>query len=194
MVRAAAGDTKPRVVVVGGSLGGLYAALWLREAGCAVEVFERTPAVLQDRGSGIVLNPATVRCFVGHGVYLAELSVTANWFRYMSPDGSIAHEERSHYRFAAYSTLYGQLLDAFGQGHYHLAEECTGFDQDPTGVTARFPSGRDERRNMLVFADGINSVGRRILLPDVAPRYAGYMAWRGSVGEKGLSPQTFDAF
>jgi 2,6-dihydroxypyridine 3-monooxygenase len=193
MARAAAGDTKPRVVVVGGSLGGLHAALWLRDAGCAVEVFERSPVLLQDRGSGIVLNPATVRYFVGHGLHPAALSATANWFRYMSPDGSVAHQERSQYRFAAYSTLYAQLLDAFGQGHYHLAEECTGFDQDPTGVTARFASGRDERGNMLVFADGINSVGRRMLLPDVAPRYAGYVAWRGTVDETALSRKTFDA-
>jgi 2,6-dihydroxypyridine 3-monooxygenase len=190
---ADAADTKPRVVVVGGSLGGLHAALWLRDAGCAVEVFERSPALLQDRGSGIVLNPATVRYFVGHGLPPAQLSATANWFRYMSPDGSIAHEEESHYRFAAYSTLYGQLLDAFGHGHYHLAEECTGFDRDSTGVTARFAGGREERSDLLVFADGINSVGRRMLLPDIVPRYGGYVAWRGTVDEKALSRETFDA-
>src|SRR5205085_4003799 len=141
----------------------------------------------------IVLNPATVRYFVGHGLHLAGLSVTANWFRYMSPDGSTAHEEESQYRFAAYSALYGQLLDAFGQGHYHLAEECTGFDQDPTGVTACFASGREEWGNVLVFADGINSVGRHMLLPDVTPRYACCVAWRGTVDEKALSRKTFDA-
>ena len=184
--------TKPRVVVVGGSLGGLHAALRLRDAGCAVEVFERSPVLLQDRGSGIVLNPATVRYFIDHDFHPAELSAAVNRFRYLSPDGGIAYEDGSHYRFAAYSLLYGQLLSAFGLGHYHLAEECTGFDQDTTSVTVRFASKREEEADLLVFADGINSAGRRRLLPSVMPRYAGYVAWRGTVNEKALSRKTFD--
>ncbi len=184
--------TKPRVVVVGGSLGGLHAALWLRDAGCAVEVFERSPVLLQDRGSGIVLNPATVRYFIDHDFHPAELSAAVNRFRYLSPDGGIAYEDGSHYRFAAYSLLYGQLLSAFGLKHYHLAGECTGFDQDTTAVTVRFASGREEEADLLVFADGINSAGRRMLLPTVIPRYAGYVAWRGTVNEQALSHKTFD--
>ena len=56
-----AGTSRPRVVVMGGSLGGLTAALVLRDAGCDVEVYERSELPLEGRGAGIVLNPATVR-------------------------------------------------------------------------------------------------------------------------------------
>jgi 2,6-dihydroxypyridine 3-monooxygenase len=52
------------MIVVGGSLGGLSAAVWLRDLGCDVEVFERAPVFLEDRGAGIMLNPATVRYFL----------------------------------------------------------------------------------------------------------------------------------
>ena len=52
-----------RVVVVGGSLGGLNAALVLRDAGCDVEVYERSEIPLEGQGAGIVLNPTTVRFF-----------------------------------------------------------------------------------------------------------------------------------
>ena len=43
----------PRVIVMGGSLGGLTAALVLRDAGCDVRVFERSSSALQARGAGI---------------------------------------------------------------------------------------------------------------------------------------------
>ncbi len=51
----------PRVVVVGGSVGGLTAALVLRDAGCDVTVFERSSAALQARGAGIAALEATLR-------------------------------------------------------------------------------------------------------------------------------------
>src|SRR5262249_14108231 len=39
-----------RVIVMGGSLGGLNAALWLRYAGCDVDVYERSPSPMEGRG------------------------------------------------------------------------------------------------------------------------------------------------
>ena len=52
-----------RAIVIGGSIGGLTTALLLRDAGFDVTIFERTPAVLDGRGSGIVLQPDTLRWF-----------------------------------------------------------------------------------------------------------------------------------
>jgi 2-polyprenyl-6-methoxyphenol hydroxylase-like FAD-dependent oxidoreductase len=45
--------SKPRALVIGGSLGGLMAGIESLHAGCDVEVFERSPRVLDDRGAGI---------------------------------------------------------------------------------------------------------------------------------------------
>ncbi|MCX6463277.1 MAG: NAD-binding protein, partial [Pseudonocardiales bacterium] len=60
-------DDQPRVIVVGGSMGGLTAALVLRELGMRVDVFERSPELLDGRGAGIVLQPDTVRWFRENG-------------------------------------------------------------------------------------------------------------------------------
>ena len=49
--------------MIGGSIGGLTTALLLRRLGFDVEVFERTPANLDGRGGGIVLQPDTLRWF-----------------------------------------------------------------------------------------------------------------------------------
>ena len=51
----------PRVIVMGGSVGGLTAALVLRDVGCEVRVFERSSAALQARGAGIAALDATLR-------------------------------------------------------------------------------------------------------------------------------------
>ncbi len=45
----------PKVIVIGGSLGGLFAAIALRSVNCDVEVFEKSPVNMKGRGAGIVM-------------------------------------------------------------------------------------------------------------------------------------------
>jgi 2,6-dihydroxypyridine 3-monooxygenase len=185
---------KLHVVVMGGSLGGLTAALTLRDAGCDVEVYERSNTLLTGQGAGIVLNPATVGYFTENAVLsVNEISVAARWVRYIDENGRIAAEQPCTYRFSSYNALYRGLLDCFDMDHYHLGEGVVGFDQDDNGVTVWFTSGQSAHCDLLVCADGIRSSGRKRLLPDVSPEYAGYIAWRGTVGETELSPHTFAA-
>ncbi|MDQ3924011.1 MAG: FAD binding domain-containing protein [Actinomycetota bacterium] len=177
---------------MGGSLGGLTAALVLRDAGCDVEVYERSEIPLEGRGAGIVLNPATVRYFTENDVLgVGEISTSTRWVRYMDRDGSTAAEHHFSYRFTSYNTLYRGLLVCFDDDRYHLGEEVVEFDQDAGGVTIRFASDHSERCHLLVCADGIRSTARRLLLPDVTPEYAGYVGWRGTVEETELSLETF---
>ncbi|HEY6411674.1 MAG TPA: FAD binding domain-containing protein [Ktedonobacteraceae bacterium] len=183
---------RPHVLVMGGSLAGLTAALTLRDAGCDVEVYERSNSPLAGQGAGIVLNPATVRYFTKNGVLdISEISVAAHWVRYMDRDGGIADEKPCTYRFSSYNALYRGLLDCFNTEHYYIGEAIVGFDQDDGGVDVRFASGRIVRCDLLVCADGIRSTGRGLLLPDVSLEYVGYIAWRGTVSEAELRPDTF---
>jgi 2,6-dihydroxypyridine 3-monooxygenase len=95
-------------VVVGGSLGGLTAALVLRDAGATVDVYERSAAPLHDLGAGVVLHPATVRYPLRHGLCdLDEISSPTRRVRYLNRDGLIAHERPCRYRLTSYHTLYG---------------------------------------------------------------------------------------
>jgi 2,6-dihydroxypyridine 3-monooxygenase len=183
----------PRVVVVGGSLAGLTAALVLRDGGCDVEVFERTPVTLEGRGAGIVLHPRTVQYLVEHAPStLRGVSTSARWFRYLAEDEGVVHEEPCRYRFTSYTSIYHPLRVLLGDESYHVDEAAVDFEQDADGVTVRFASGRIERCDMLVCADGINSTGRRKLLPDAEPEYAGYIAWRGTLDESELRDATRD--
>ncbi len=181
------------VAVVGGSLGGLTAALVLRDIGCDVHVYERSTAELEARGAGIAVLDETVRYFVERDVLDVEEVCTATpYVRYLHPDGSVRFEEDRRYRFSSWNTIYRALLGCFADDRYHLEKEMVSFDQADGRVEVRFADGTSRGCDLLVCADGIASTARDILLPEVEPVYAGYVAWRGTVPEQELTDETFE--
>ena len=184
---------RPRVGVVGGSLGGLITALQLRDVGCDVHVFERSPVPLEGRGAGIVLHPVTTRYFEDHGLLdLGRVSSSARTLRYLTRDGGVLLEEPIAYRFTSYATLYAALVDFFDPARYHLGKDLVGFEDDPDRVVARFADGGAEPFDLLVGADGIRSTVRGLLFPAVHPAYAGYVGWRGTLPEGELPDRARD--
>jgi 2,6-dihydroxypyridine 3-monooxygenase len=182
----------PRVVVMGGSLGGLTAGLVLRDIGCDVTVFERSRTPLEGRGAGIVLHPATVRYFTENNLLeLNQVSAPADRLRYVARDSSVAHEEPCRYRFTSYYTLHQGLLDAMDPERYEMGAEVAGWHADADGVTVELADGRTRACDLLVAADGIQSMARRKLMPEVEPRYSGYVGWRGTVGAGDISARAF---
>jgi 2,6-dihydroxypyridine 3-monooxygenase len=172
----------------------LSAALWLREAGWDVDVLERSPSPLEGRGAGIVLHPATIRYLVEHGTAdLEAISAPARWLRYLGADAAVLSQAPCAYRFTSWTTLYRQLLAHFGRGRYRMGTEVAGVESDPGGASAVTASGERFDADLLVGADGVASTVRSALLPDVQPAYAGYVGWRGTVAEDGLSGETFAA-
>jgi 2,6-dihydroxypyridine 3-monooxygenase len=180
-VDAADRDPGLRVAVVGGSLGGLTAALLLRDLGCSVDVFERSAARLSGFGAGIVVHEATMRYFAERAGERDGLSVPATSLRFVDASGRVMHEEPSPYSFTAWSTLYANLIGLFGHEHYHHAHALTAIDQDADRVRIRFDNGRLHECDLLVCADGIRSTGRSLLAPGIDPEYAGYVGWRGTL-------------
>jgi 2,6-dihydroxypyridine 3-monooxygenase len=184
----------PTVAVVGGSLGGLTTALVLRDIGCQVTVHERSSSALEARGAGIAVLEQTLRYPVERqGIPPGRISSSTDWIRFLRPDGTVQHAQRHGYRFSAWNTIYRTLLGGLDPDHYLLDREMTSFTSDADGVTARFADGSEVRADLLVCADGISSSSRRLLLPEVTPRYAGYVGWRGVVPEADLSRATYDA-
>ena len=178
---------------MGGSLGGLTAALVLRDLGCRVDVYERSGTALQDRGAGIGLHPMTIRYFTEHDPLDTERVVlTLPWLRFLGDTGAVVYEERTNYRVSSWNTIYRSLLKNFDQAHYRLGYEVVDFHQDAEGVTVRFVGGGSRRAELLVCADGVASTAREKLQPGAKARYAGYVAWRGMVPESALSPATFE--
>ena len=187
--------TRPRVGVAGGSLGGLTAALVLRDLGCDVDVYERSTAELESRGAGIVVLDETLRYLRERtAIRDDEVSIGTSLLRYLGPDGATVYESVRPYRYSGWHTIYRSLLGSFANERYHLGTEVTGFEPEPDGVRVSFADGAEASVELLVCADGIGSASRSRLLPDVRPVPAGYVAWRGTVAEEHLDAATLSIF
>ncbi|HZC34318.1 MAG TPA: hypothetical protein VE242_01825, partial [Chthoniobacterales bacterium] len=178
---------------MGGSIGGLTAALVLRSKGWTVDIFERSSALLEGRGAGIICHPITLRCLTEFGSYsLDDISIKPEWCRYVDPQGRILSQQSCGFRVSSYGALYRALLQIFGMDGYHLGTSVTGFRDEGSEVTAFLSDDEPKRVDLLVCADGINSTARRLLVPSASPEYAGYVAWRGTVGPENVVAETFN--
>jgi 2,6-dihydroxypyridine 3-monooxygenase len=185
----------PRVGIVGGSLAGLTAACLLRDIGCEVEVFERSPAPLSGFGTGIVVQPELVRYFLERTpITLERISVPSEAIRYFNAeDGSLLGEVRAHWRYTSYNALYNGLLQSFGMARYRLGHALVSLEQAGGGVTLGFANGRAAEFDLAVCADGSFSTARALML-GVSPRYSGYITWRGLAPRERLTREAWDTF
>jgi 2,6-dihydroxypyridine 3-monooxygenase len=176
-----------RVAVIGGSLGGLTAALLMRDLGLDVTVYERSAAELEQRGAGIGFLPASYRYLVERArLDLDEVSISTKYIRYLDRQGRVIHEQDQPYRFSSWNTVYRSLLRCFGRARYLLGHECIDIRQRDGKVQITQAEGNVVEVDLLVCADGVGSHARAHLLPEVGARYAGYVAWRGLVHEQEL--------
>jgi 2-polyprenyl-6-methoxyphenol hydroxylase-like FAD-dependent oxidoreductase len=180
-----------KALVIGGSLGGLFAANLLHRAGWDVEVYERVAEELEGRGAGIVTHQELMDALTVAGVTVDDtIGVAVQERVTLASDGSVAGRRAMPQVLTAWSRLYHVLKVAFPRERYHNGFQLESLTQDDNGVTACFKDGRHERADLLVAADGIRSTVRQMLLPQARPEYAGYIAWRGLVEESALSERT----
>jgi 2-polyprenyl-6-methoxyphenol hydroxylase-like FAD-dependent oxidoreductase len=185
---------KPRVIIVGGSIGGLTAALVLRKIGYEVDVFERSNGLLEGRGAGIISHPISLRYpteFAGY--HLDDLSIRPRWCRYIDDQGKVVSEQPCGFRVNSYGALYRALLRCVGLERYHLGSSVTAFQEVGSEVTVFLSTKEVRTADLLVCADGINSTARKLMAPTASPEYASYIAWRGTVGRENVTQNTFDA-
>jgi 2-polyprenyl-6-methoxyphenol hydroxylase-like FAD-dependent oxidoreductase len=179
-----------KAIIVGGGIGGLTAAIALRRVGVEAVVFERA-AELREIGAGITLWANAVRALKKLDVYDAireagaELGGEIRSWRGERISEITADQLKSRLGEANLAVhradLQSALLAALPQGTVRLGAEFVGFGEDGAGVVARFAGGHEERGDLLLGADGIDSSVRAQLFGRSAPRYAGYAAWRGVV-------------
>lgn len=177
-----------RILISGGSLGGLMAANALLRAGHDVTVLERSSRSLEGRGAGIVthenLREALRRCgaAVDHtlGVPVASRVV-------LDSRGEAECRWEHPQVLTSWGRLYALLRTALPTERYRLGAAVVGVEQTETGVRVRLADGEPLAADLLVAADGIRSTVRARFAPAVQPLYAGYIAWRGVCDEASLS-------
>ncbi len=178
-----------RALVIGGSLGGLIAAHLLRSTGWDAVVFERNEEELASRGVGLGTHPQLIAILKRAGIDFDDsMGLTPRKAVCLDRNGKVIIERPAARTLSGWSRLYRALLDGLPGEAYRLGKRLTHVAQDGNGVTAFFADGTDERGDLLVGADGIRSAVRAQFLPDVAPVYAGYVAWRAVLDEADVPP------
>src|SRR5580704_7394702 len=142
--QAVAPSAARQAVVIGGSLGGLFAGLLLRSIGWNVDIYERSPHDLDSRGGGIVLQPDVIEAFHRSGVrYDRSIGVEAAERIFLDREGGIAHRIPMRQIMTSWTSLYAAMRRKFTAEHYHQGAELVGFHQDAAGVAALFADGRE---------------------------------------------------
>jgi 2-polyprenyl-6-methoxyphenol hydroxylase-like FAD-dependent oxidoreductase len=184
----ASAAAKRRAIVVGGSMSGLFAGLLLRARGFEVDIYERVDSELSGRGAGIVAQPIVHDRLRGLGINTADLGVDMTARKVLDAAGQIVCEVECPQTLTAWERLYRLLRDAFPPAHYHRGVGLKGFQQSSRSVTAHWSDGTSGEADLLIGADGIRSTVRMQLLPELAPLYAGYVAWRALLPEQAIPP------
>jgi 2-polyprenyl-6-methoxyphenol hydroxylase-like FAD-dependent oxidoreductase len=178
-----------KLIVVGGGIGGLTAALALHRAGIGVTVFERAPA-FTEVGAGMSLWPNATRVLQSLGVLeqVVARGEPVTQFNLQRPDGQLI----SAISMTGFPTpalcihradLHRALRQQLPAGCLEANQRLEAFTQGPDGVTARFAGGLEANADGLIGADGINSVIRSQLHGAGESIYRGYCIWRGIAPE-----------
>jgi 2-polyprenyl-6-methoxyphenol hydroxylase-like FAD-dependent oxidoreductase len=178
-----------RALVIGGSMSGLLAALALTRRGFDVTVYERGADALAGRGAGIVAQPELKASLSALGLEAgSDLGIEVMARLMFARDGRVTHRLNTAQTMTAWDRVFHLLKAALPADRYHGGKELRRAEQDAHGVTAHFADGTFAQGDVLIGADGIRSTVRQQYLPEAAPLYAGYTAWRGLIAEGAFPP------
>jgi salicylate hydroxylase len=183
-------DQRASIIIVGGGIGGLFAANALIAHGLRVSVYEQAPA-LGEVGAGVFLTPNSVRQMQRVGLdpavetWGARVGPGSHYFRH---DGApIAPVQVTD--SAGWNATFGMhradfvnlLANALPDGVVRTGHCASGLTQDGDVARVSFANGATAEGDIVIGADGIHSELRPYVYPPSRPVFHGSIAYRGVV-------------
>ena len=177
-----------RIGVIGGSLGGLFAAALLTRAGHDVTVLERSAVGLARRGAGLVGQQELFDILARLGLTgVTRSGVIAHERITLDRRGEVVYRDPSPQTQFSWDYLYEGLLSVIPPERYLLDRAVVRVDDRGSEAVVVMEEGRTETFDLVIGADGLNSVARSAVAPErAANHYVGYVTWRGLVPEAAL--------
>ncbi len=193
--------SRPNVVIIGGGIGGLFAANALIAQGLSVTVYEQASA-LGEVGAGVYLTPNAVRHLerVGLGPAIekwgARVGPSSHYFRHDgTPIAPVQVTDACGWN-AAFGMHRADLVHLLAA---HLpasvvqtGHRAVGFEQDGTGARVTFANGVTAQADVVVAADGIHSTLQSYVVPPSKPVFHGKISYRGLVARERLPDWPMD--
>ncbi len=191
------------VVVVGGGIGGLFAANALISHGFQVSLLEQAPA-LGEVGAGVFLTTNSVRQLqrVGLGPSIekrgARVGPGSYYFRHDGmPIAPVQVTDSSGWNatFGMHrADLVEMLAASLPEGVVHVGHRCNGFDQAGSVARVSFTNGAIAEGDLIIAADGIHSELRQHVAPPSRPVFHGSVAYRGVIAHERISHWPTDSW
>jgi 2-polyprenyl-6-methoxyphenol hydroxylase-like FAD-dependent oxidoreductase len=194
----------------------------LRRLGHTVTIYERSPTpLLHDQGAGVVAGGEVQQFMSKYDNTKRPVAVTSKQRLYLNKAGDVIDCENSVQRMTSWDLLYFVARANFdqvdseylegrkvpekggGEGRYEYGREVMGINEEGDRVKVSFEYVRDQESkgtedvvaDLIIIADGASSNMRRLLSPSSLERkYAGYVAFRGTVPETELSKSATAVF
>ncbi|OAL33866.1 hypothetical protein AYO20_06877 [Fonsecaea nubica] len=204
------------IIIVGGSLGGLFTGVALKQHGYDTTILERNPTnLLENQGAGIVAGGDTLSFFERYDRCKRPVAVTSQKRMYLDQSGKVVHEEVMKQTMTSWDLCYYMLRANYdhqqsgyckvpgpqpGDGRIDYRYGCTvtSFQEEGDQIRVLYDTTDGEKvsivGDMLVGADGPSSTIRKILCPEVERKYAGYCVIRGTVPENEATEEARKVF
>lgn len=184
----------PKIVILGGGIGGLAASAFLRRAGFENHVYEQATA-LAEVGAGLVIAPNAARLLRRLGVLDRFLEgavrMQVGWEFRRWQDGTVLSAENLEescmrlYGEHTYTAHRADLLDALRfavhERSIHLGKRCVAVDFEGERAVLHFDDGETVRPDLLIGADGVHSLVRRAAVGPTEAENSGLCAFRALV-------------
>jgi salicylate hydroxylase len=194
-------QSRLNVAIVGGGIGGLFAANALKAQGAQVAVYEQAPAI-GEIGAGVFLTPNSVRHLqrIGLGPEVekwgARVGKESRYFRHDgAPIAPVQVTDSSGWNatFGMHrADLVAMLAAALPAGTVHAGHRCTGFEQDSDIARLSFANGVSVEADIVIAADGIHSELRPFVFAASQPVFSGSVAYRGLVAHERVADWPVD--
>ena len=192
---------RPNVVIVGGGIGGLFAANALLAQGLRVSVYEQASA-LGEIGAGVFVTPNAVRHLerVGLGAAVekwgARVGPGSFYFRHDgTPIAPVQVSDASGWN-AAFGMHRADLVEFLAanlpSGVVRTGHRAVGFEQNDEWARVRFANGAVVEADVVVAADGIHSELRPHVFPPSKPIFHGTISYRGLIARERLPDWPMD--
>lgn len=182
-----------KALIIGAGIGGMSAAVALKQAGIASEIFEAVE-VIKPVGAAISVWPNGVKCMnhLGMGYIMDQAGGPMQQMAYLDGHTGATMTQFSlaplveavHERPCPVSRaeLQNMMIDHWGRDQIHFGKRVARIEQSSSHITAYFTDGTEATGDFLIAADGTHSVVRPSIL-GYSPerRYAGYVNWNGLV-------------